>query len=485
MATGSRDVSSTPPRDTSGGTTRQGEILVAPTREDPWARWASASLGGPPGAHAARHPRITALVAALTVCVATFTVGLVHLAPCAGGSWWNPPDQYADQCWSSHPYDYTGSGLAERTPLLSDGSGRFPPSTDSPVVAVAAYGASLGTAAVSGWPDVSARNSRPVSELSASEGVRAEAVTYTGVVSLLMLLAALASVAALARTHRPRPWDAMALAGAPALVLTAVMGWDMAAVALACGALWAWSRGRVALSGVLAGVGVATAWWPVVVPAAAVLLCLRERRTAAAGRLTAATAAGFAAVVLPAFLLAGEGVSKWLETATTLDVEDGSTWQLAGGASSGGWQVPGAFALVLLSVAALAIFAPRRPRLPQVALLALLGVLVVHDTHEPQTVLWLLPLAALARPRWRDLTLWQLAELFFVVALAWHQHGYTVGDGEDDMVLTLAVLGRLVAELMLAALVVRDVLRPWADPVRADGQLDDPAGGVLDETALS
>jgi uncharacterized membrane protein len=427
------------------------------------------------------------LVAALAVCVATFTVGLVHLAPCAAGSWWSSSNQYADMCWSSLPHDYTSSGLAERTPPLQDGNGRFPPPTDSPVVAVAAYGASLLTATASGWPDVTTRNSRPVSELSADEDVRTEAVTYTGIVSLAMLLAALASVVALARTHRPRPWDAMALAGAPALVLTGVMGWDMVAVALACGALWAWSWGRVALSGVLAGVGVATAWWPLVVPAAAALLCLRDRRAAAAGRLLAATAAGFAAVVLPAFLVAGEGVIRWLGTATTRDIGIGSTWQLVGfdGGSPGAWMVPVSAALVLLGVTALAILAPRRPRLPQVALLVLLGVLVLHDTHEPQTVLWVLPLAALARPRWRDLTLWQLAEIFFVVALAWHQQGYTVRDGEDDMVLTAALLGRVVAELLLAALVVRDVLRPWADPVRADGQLDDPAGGLLDEPALS
>ena len=30
-------------------------------------------------------------------------------------------------------------------------------------------------------------------------------------------------------------------------------------------------------------------------------------------------------------------------------------------------------------------------------------------------------------------------------------------------------------------LVVRDILQPWHDPVRADGLSDDPLGGVLDE----
>ena len=30
-------------------------------------------------------------------------------------------------------------------------------------------------------------------------------------------------------------------------------------------------------------------------------------------------------------------------------------------------------------------------------------------------------------------------------------------------------------------IVVRDILHPWHDPVRADGLSDDPLGGVLDE----
>jgi hypothetical protein len=420
--------------------------------------------------------------------VATFTVGLVHLAPCAAGSWWDPPNQYADQCWSALPYDYASGGLAERTPPLQEGGGRFPPSTYSPTVAVAAYGAALATAAISGWPDAGARGSRPVREVSATEDVRAEAVTYTGVVSLLMLLAALASVLALARTHRSRPWDAMGFAAAPALVLTSVMGWDLAAVALASGAMWAWSRGRVNLTGVLAGVGAATPGWPAVVAGAAVMLCLRARQPAVAARVAAATATGFAAVVLPALLVAREGVTRWLATATTFDLGHGSTWQLGaleGGSPPVGWLEPVGLASVLVAVTALALWAPRRPRLPQIALLALLGALLVHDSREPQTVLWLLPLAALARPRWRDLLLWQAAELLYVVAFFWHRHGYTAHEsGEADLVLALALLARILAEVTLAALVVRDVLRPWSDPVRAAGQ-DDPAGGVLDEPVLS
>jgi uncharacterized membrane protein len=451
-------------------------------------RWASVAVGGPPGDHARTHPRLTALVVALAVCAATFATGLALRSPCASGAWWDPPQQYANHCWSRLPYDYTTRGLAERTPPLSDDGGRFPPPRDTPPVALVAYGAAIVSSAVSGWPDVGERGSRPVTEIAGRVDVRAEAVTYTGIVSLVLLVAALSTVGLLTRLHRPRPWDAMAAAAAPVLLLTATNGWDLLAVALATGALWAWSRARVPTAGVLAGVGAATAGWPVVVALAAGLLCLRERQAALAGRLLAATAGGFAAVVLPAYLLAPEGVAGWWSAALRADVGDGATWQVPVLVNAGvppvGWLEPLAVTGVLVAVAALALRAQRRPRVPQVALLILVGLLLVHRTHEPASALWLLPLAALARPRWRDLILWQLGEVAYVLALGWHLQGYTTPDsGRPDVVFTVAVLVRIVAELWLAAVVVRDVLRPWHDPVRATGRLDDPAGGPLDEAA--
>lgn len=449
-------------------------------------RWASAAVGGPPGEHSLRHPRLTALVVALTVCTATFSAGLVLKTPCASGDWWDPPQQYANHCWSRLPYDYTTRGLAERTPPLSDDGGRFPRPTDTPPVAVVAYAVALATSALSGWPDAGERGSRPVSEISWREDVRAEAVTYTGIASLVLLVTSLLTVGLLVRLHRPRPWDAMGFAAAPVLLLTAINGWDLLAVALATAALWAWSRARVPTAGVLAGVGAATAGWPVVVALAVLLLCLRERQGAVAGRLLAATAGGFAVVVLPAYLLAPDGVAGWWSALQGADTGDGSTWQVpvlvgAGGVPAG-WLDALAVAGVLIAVAGLVLRAPRRPRLPQVALLILLGLLLVYRTHEPATALWVLPLAALARPRWRDLVLWQVGEVAYVLALDWHLMGYTTPDsGRADVVFAVAVLARILAELWLASVVVRDVLRPWHDPVRASSRLDDPAGGPLAE----
>ena len=58
------------------------------------------------------------------------------------------------------------------------------------------------------------------------------------------------------------------------------------------------------------------------------------------------------------------------------------------------------------------------PRVAQLAFLVLVGFLLVNKVYSPQYVLWLLPVAVLARPRWRDLLIWQAGELFYF-AMVW------------------------------------------------------------------
>jgi hypothetical protein len=86
----------------------------------------------------------------------------------------------------------------------------------------------------------------------------------------------------------------------------------------------------------------------------------------------------------------------------------------------------------------------------------------------------------LARPRIWSYALWQVAEIgyFFAIwAYLITQLGDASGGIGPDLYFT-ALLARLAAVLLLCVLVVKDILRPDADLVRADGA-DDPAGGVL------
>jgi uncharacterized membrane protein len=117
------------------------------------------------------------------------------------------------------------------------------------------------------------------------------------------------------------------------------------------------------------------------------------------------------------------------------------------------------------------------PRIPQLAYLVVVGFLLLNKVYSPQYVLWLLPLAVLARPRWRDLLVWTAGEVFYFAAVWLYLGGFTASgiSGAPDHVYWAAILVRVAAELYLAAVVVRDVLVPRHDPVRADGLTDDPA----------
>nr|MDT0663868.1 hypothetical protein [Micromonospora sp. DSM 115978] len=134
-----------------------------------------------------------------------------------------------------------------------------------------------------------------------------------------------------------------------------------------------------------------------------------------------------------------------------------------------------------LGVVALCWFAPRRPRVPQVFFLVIVAFLVTNKVFSPQYTIWLLPLVALARPRWRMFLVWQLTEAAVLGTRFLHFiHNDTAGaDGIDRGWFVGAVLLRDAALCVLAGLVIREILRPELDVVRASG-VDDPAGGVLD-----
>lgn len=149
------------------------------------------------------------------------------------------------------------------------------------------------------------------------------------------------------------------------------------------------------------------------------------------------------------------------------------------------------FTAACSAIALLGLLAPRRPRVTQLMFLVVLGFLLINKVYSPQYVLWLLPLAALARPRWRDLLIWQACEVFYFFAIWMHIASFTVSPGPCraphifvlsgcDWVYSTAILVRILGEIYLAALVIRDILEPWRDPVRADGLSDDPLGGILD-----
>src|SRR4029078_3419307 len=92
--------------------------------------------------------------------------------------------------------------------------------------------------------------------------------------------------------------------------------------------------------------------------------------------------------------------------------------------------------------------------------------LIFSTVCAQQFVLWLLPLAVLARPRWGAFLAWQVAE---VVYFATFYGELMTASGKGifpEGVFVVGSRGRLVTVCVLIGLVVREIMRPELDPVR-------------------
>ncbi len=500
---------------------------VLPSHEDPVVRATSTLIGGPVGAHARLGGRrwwtVWRVLVALTVI--TCTLGWAQKAQCrdtrnwshAGGTY-----QYTRLCYSDVVALYGDERLSEHAT----------PYVDHPVEYPVLIGAVMAIGA-----DVA--HARPTSRLVGTPDGQQydenqQAATFYDVTVLLMALATLVLVICTGLTSgRRRVWDAALVALAPTIVIHLGTNWDMLSVALASAGLLAWGRRRPWLAGALLGLAVASKAYPLLFLFPIGLLCLRTGRLRDFGRVAAGTLGSAAAVCAavwpfsPAFatdkvdgtfaqlgpsawqvLRHGGGVGdvlaalaphhdggtnglvRFVTLNRTRPADFDSLWYALGdqlGHPISGHRltlgVVGAFLVVAGGVAALALLAPRRPRLPQLLFLTVVGFLLVNKVFSPQYTLWLLPLAVLARPRWRAFLAWQATELVLLVA----RYAYFINMSPDRVSKSGAPYGwfeativvRDGALLALCALVVVDVLRPGGDVVRAGGG-DDPAGGVLD-----
>ena len=454
--------------------------VVAPTQEDPVAASASEVLGGPSGPRSAGHPWWTPVRVVLAVACAAWVLALVQKAPCVADGWSGDPTRYTAMCYSDVPYLYVGRGFAERVVPYADSGGRYPDLEYPVLIGLFAGGAAVLTQALHGWPDVGPRAGVPVDAVGALPGVEAERQDYFLVTAVLLAPFALLAAGLLAGAHRGRPWDAMGFALSPALVLTGLINWDLVAVATVAGAFWAWARGRPALAGVMVGLGTAAKLYPLFLLGAFLVVAVRRRGLPVFARATAAAAAAWLAVNLPVVLYAADGWRGFWSFNAARGPDLGSLWLVA--SHLGHPATPETvnrvstlfFAAVCLAVLVLGLRARHVPRVAQLALLVLLGFLLVNKVYSPQYVLWLLPVAVLARPRWRDLLIWQAGEVLYFAMVWFYLGGYTASatSGAEDPLYTVAILLRVAAELYLGAVVVRDVLRPEHDPARPAGDLD-------------
>jgi uncharacterized membrane protein len=413
----------------------------------------------------------TPVRALLALTLITLVLGFAQKSPCASGNW-TGSKQYTHMCYSDVVPLWSDERLDIGAVPYRDTAVEYPVLTG-------------------GFMLVSADLTRVLHDVSSQWQ---EVVVFGVVTALLLSVCALFTTAATARTARGRPYDAALFALSPLLVFHAFSNWDLLAMAFLSGALWAWSRQRPVAAGVLIGLGTAAKLYPVFALVALLILAIRTRRVAGFVWATVAALAAWVAVNGPIALAYRHGWEAFYRFSIDREAERSSVWAIAKTLSTDGasaqdatfWKPPGlAVALALLGALLLVTWiglnAPVKPRLAPLVFLVVLAFLLTTKVWSPQYSLWLVPLLALARPRWRLALVWQFLEvgvwfatLTLLLGLGTPDHGLSYGW------LILLIAARDAALLGLAGLMIREMWRPELDVVRADGA-DDPAGGEFDE----
>jgi uncharacterized membrane protein len=416
----------------------------------------------------------------LALTCAVLAMAWAQKAPCQDGAWVGG-SQYTSYCYTDVLALYYAEGLHEgKVPYL-----------DHPVEYPVLTGALMAVVGL------------PVHWLGAHGLVDNEPRAFYLGTALVLAFFALLTVWAIVRMRPHRPFDAAMVGAAPALVFTAFVNWDLLAVGLATLGLYAWSRRNPLWAGVFLGLATAAKLYPLLLFGALFLLCLRAGRLRAFGLAFGAAVMTWCLVNLPVLVLAPDSWLKFYAFSQERGVDWGTIWYV--GSHLGGDSAAPAravhsffagvagdtsrlnnlsfvlFALACAGIAVLALRAPRRPRLGQLAFLVVAAFLLTNKVWSQQFVLWLVPLAVLARPRWGAFLLWQLCELGYFLAFYQTLIRHTGGlvSRMPEWVFLLAAIARATSLIVLCALVAQEILRPEADVVRADGT-DDPEGGVLD-----
>ncbi|WP_055523622.1 glycosyltransferase family 87 protein [Streptomyces graminilatus] len=445
---------------------------VRPTRDDEVAAAGSELIGGPIGRRALLGAswwtpvRVVALVA-----IGMFALGLVQKAPCYNGGWFfGASTQYTHACYSDIPHLYQGRGFADGLVPYFDKLPGDMEYLEYPVLT----GVFMEVAA---W-------------LTPGSGtIQHQEQWYWFVNAGMLMVCAAIIVVCVSRTHARRPWDGLLVALAPAFALTATINWDLLAVALTAAAMLMWSRGRSLAFGVLLGLATAAKLYPVLLLGPVLLLCWRAGKWKPFGKALAGAVVAWAAVNVPVMYFAFDGWSKFYTFSKERGVDFGSFWLIIDQRFNYPFTTEdvNTFAMLLMlasaaGIAALALTAPRRPRFAQLAFLIVAAFILTNKVYSPQYVLWLVPLAVLARPKWRDFLIWQACEVAYFLGI-WLYLAYTTsGDAHKGLPVggyQLVIVVHLLGTLYLCAVVVRDILMPERDVVRLAGD-DDPSGGVLD-----
>lgn len=446
--------------------------IDVPSRSDPLLRHLSEVVGGPLGKRTApgrTDPGLFTVERVLVIMTAVAALIAVLGKEHCRAVGWSTPDQQSTGCWSMFPNAFIENDLSTSFPFFSQGS-------------------TFDQSMVAGWiAGLAAWLTR-----SAGEGALRQLAFFDLNAALLAVLW-IVVVVLVARTAGRRPWDAAIVASSPVLILTAFVSWDLWAAGLVTVALYFFTRKKTLWAGVFFGLAALAASYVVVILMAILFLGFRAGKPTEMLEMLVTAIISWVLALAPFMAQNPQAFPDYVKKLLAAKATESSLyggWNLVAerlGLPQLGLEMTNALAAillmaVLLGVAWLAFRASRTPRVAQLAFLAAAGFLVVSKGTQPWHAVWLVPLLALALPRWRPVLLWQAAAMTHFIASLLFQSKVLGGIGNQHAIdMTYFVLATCLAGAAgcaLIILVLRDIYVPAHDVVRR-GRVCDPQAGVL------
>jgi uncharacterized membrane protein len=475
---------------------------VLPSRTEPFVAAASGPLGGPVGDHAAigRHwfwspQRVGLLLATLALMLCWLGKGscIQQYTDQNGQNQldWRAGRPFVAMCYSDIVPLYTAERLNVPSTFPYRTSWIDNPGTPNAHVHYMEYPVMTGmfqwvnAKLAAGW--------KAVSDTGWLPGGLPVAI-YFDISAFWLSVAWLVTVWAVCRTANRRPWDAALVAISPLVLVHAFTNFDTLAAAFAATGLLAWARRKPALAGLLLGLGATTELYPLLFLGPLLVLCVRAGKLRVWAQTAGTTAATWLVVNLPFALALNQGWREFFKLNAERGMDPDSLYNVISFFT--GWsgfdgplatgQTPtwlnavtgGLFLLCCAGISYIAFTAPVRPRVAQLCFLVVSAFLLTNKVWSPQYSLWLVPLAVLARPRWRPLLAWMMVDALVWVPRMFYYLGVDHKGLPEDWFLGVVVV-RDLAVVALCAQVIREIHRPASDVVRMAGD-DDPMGGVLD-----
>jgi uncharacterized membrane protein len=458
------------------------DVYDEPAHHDPVVRGFSEAIGGPMGEHAVRGGGTggsrfwTPVRIVLALACLMLAMHWVQKAPCRDGAWVDYK-QYKYYCYS----DVLALYYAER---LHEGA---VPYVDHPVEYPVLTGVFMGLLGL------------PVHAAGERNSAINQGQAFYDLNALVLGALGVAAVGALLAMRRRRPWDAAMFALAPGLMASATVNWDLLAVSLTAFTMLAWAQRKPLWAGLLLGLAIAAKFYPLLLLGGLLVLALRTNRWREFLATFGVASGVWLALNVPVMMVAWDGWMRFWELNSTRGIDWGTLWYIGAHFPRGegqygfeffrqldvepehgslnNWYL-GLFVLACVAILVLGLMVRKQPRLAQLVFLIVAAFLLTGKVWSQQYVLWLIPLAILARPRWGAFLAWQVAELLYFFAFYGELMGATGKQVFPEGVFVLASTLRFVTLAVLVGFVVRDMIYPEYDDVRRTYR-EDPDGGVF------